>query len=252
MNRARTFAPSAEFAAMTVTLASQLADLETADGADEIADPLCNIWSATEKDLIQKPAEAVGDVLLKIEILARVAEDSVVTRDEWRALGRDVEIINGAGLSFIPEAWLRRWTGKGGGYVRTDAGLSFVTPEPATFQQRLLLDELARAQGHRAVADFIDGAREPTLVEWVTLRHAFTDASDNLPGEASDEELDAYWAAWEAAMLGEGSTTEAIRWKVGQLVSQTLAMGSEFTNDEELMDAIISDVERYAGKGGAK
>src|SRR3546814_20885756 len=50
---------------------------------------------------------------------------------------------------------------KGGGYVRTEAGLSFVAPEPPTFQQRLLMEELQRASGQHAVAAVIDRAGVP-------------------------------------------------------------------------------------------
>ena len=158
MNRARTFPPSPSFAAMAVTLASQLADYETAEGSEEIADALCDVWTTTEKALTQKAAETVGDLLMKIEILSKIAEHSVIDREEWQALARDVQRLNGSGITFAPEAWLRRWIDKGGGYLRTDIGLSFVTPDPATFQQRHLLDELQRAQGHQAVAAVIGGA----------------------------------------------------------------------------------------------
>lgn len=61
-------------------------------------------------------------------------------------------------LTFSAEVWLQRWVDNGGGYLRTGTGLSFVTPDPATFQQRHLLDELQRAQGHQAVAAVIGGA----------------------------------------------------------------------------------------------
>lgn len=155
MNRARTFPPSASFAAMAATLAKQIADLECADGPDEVTDPLTSAFSATEKALTRQPVECIGDLLLKIEILARVAEDSEVDDEEWRALARDVQLLNGAGMSFSAEAWLRRWTAKGGGYVRTDSGVSFIAPEPPTFQRRLLLGELQRADGHQAVAAVI-------------------------------------------------------------------------------------------------
>jgi hypothetical protein len=157
MNRARTFPPSPAFAAMAETLATQIADLECANGPDEVTDPLTSAFSATEKALTRQPVECIGDLLLKIEILARVAEDSEVDDEEWRALARDVQRLNGAGMSFSAEAWLRRWTAKGGGYVRTDSGVSFIAPEPPTFQQRLLLGELQRADGCHAVAAVIGG-----------------------------------------------------------------------------------------------
>jgi hypothetical protein len=157
MNRARTFPPSASFAAMAATLATQIADLECADGPDEVTDPLASAFSATEKALTRQPVECIGDLLLKIEILARVAEDSEVDDEEWQALARDVQRLNGAGMSFSAEAWLRRWTAKGGGYVRTDSGVSFIALEPPTFQQRLLLGELQRADGCHAVAAVIGG-----------------------------------------------------------------------------------------------
>lgn len=156
MNRARNFPPSTGFAAMAVTLATEIADLECADGSDEVTNPLIDTFSATERALTRKPVENVGDLLLKIEILAQIAEHSVIDAEEWQALTRDVEQLNGPGMSFTAAAWLRRWKAKGGGYVRTDTGLSFVTPEPTTFQQQLLLDELTRSQGQLAVAACID------------------------------------------------------------------------------------------------
>lgn len=157
MNGARNFPPSPSFAAMAVTLAAQIADLECSAGSDEEASLLIDAFSATEKALTCKPVESIGDLLLKIEILARIAEHSVIDEKEWKALARDVELLNGPGLAFSPEAWLRRWTAKGGGYVSTDAGVSFVAPEPPTFQQRLLLNDLQRAEGHQAVAALIGG-----------------------------------------------------------------------------------------------
>lgn len=157
MNRARNFPPSAGFAAMAVTLATQIADLECSTGSDEETSPLVDAFSTTEKALTRRPIECVGDLLLKVEILCRIAEHSSVDPEEWHALARDVEQLNGPGMAFSPEAWLRRWTAKGGGYVRTDAGVSFVAPEPPTFQQRLLLAELQRAEGQQAVATLIGG-----------------------------------------------------------------------------------------------
>ena len=100
MNRARTFPPSPSFAAMAVTLASQLADYETAEGSEEIADALCDVWTTTEKALTQKAAETVGDLLMKIEILSKIAEHSVIDREEWQALARDVQRLNGSGITF--------------------------------------------------------------------------------------------------------------------------------------------------------
>lgn len=157
MNRARNFPPSAAFIDMADTLAMQIADLECSNGSDEIIDPLSEAFSATEKALTRKPVSNIGDLLLKVELLARIAEDTVIDPEEWQALARDVRSLNGPGMTFHPEAWLRRWTHKSGGYVRTDAGVSFVAPEPPTLQQRLLLDELQRAEGHQAVAALIGG-----------------------------------------------------------------------------------------------
>src|SRR3546814_13121518 len=111
--------------------------------------------------LTRMPVNNVGDLLLKLEILAQIAEDSTVDAEEWQAVARDVVRLNGPGLAFCPEAWLRRWAAKGGGYVRTEAGLSFVAPEPPTFQQRLLMEELPRASGQHAVAAVIDRAGVP-------------------------------------------------------------------------------------------
>lgn len=159
MNRARTFPPSASFAAMAVTLATQIADLECPSGGDEVDDPLTEAFSTTEKALTCKPVQCIGDLLLKIEILSRIAEHTSIEKEEWQALARDVEQLNGPGMAFNAEAWLRRWTAKGGGYVRTDTGVSFVAPEPPTFQQRLLMEELQRAQGRQAVAAVIGGAK---------------------------------------------------------------------------------------------
>jgi hypothetical protein len=158
MNGARKFPPSPAFATLAVTLATQIADLECTAGTDEETSQLVDAFSDTEKALTRKPVESIGDLLLKIEVLARIAEHSLIDDDEWKALARDVELLNGPGLAFLPEAWLRRWTAKGGGYVRTDAGVSFVAPEPPTFQQRLLMAELQRADGRQAVAAVIGRA----------------------------------------------------------------------------------------------
>lgn len=161
MSSTRTFALSPAFAEMALTLATQIADLEcSSDQSDSAGDALCDAFDAIEKALTRRPVENVGDLLLKIEILSRIAQDSEVHEEEWQALARDVARLNGPGMSFCAEAWLRRWTHKGGGYVRTDSGLSFVAPDPTTFQQRLLLDELQRAEGHKAVAALIDLAHQ--------------------------------------------------------------------------------------------
>src|SRR3546814_17997854 len=115
MNRARTFPASASFTAMAGTLATQIADLETSNGGDETDDPLTQIFSATEMALTRMPVNNVGDLLLKLEILAQIAEDSTVDAEEWQAVARDVVRLNGPGLAFCPEAWLRRWAATGGG-----------------------------------------------------------------------------------------------------------------------------------------
>ena len=158
MSARRPYPPSAIFTEMAVTLATQIADLECATGSDEETAPLVDAFSATEKALTRKPIECIGDLLLKLEILAKIAEHSTVDPEEWQAIARDVEQLNGAGLGFSPEAWLRRWTAKGGGYVQTGSGVTFVAPKPPTFQQRLLLEDLQRADGHTAVAAVIGGA----------------------------------------------------------------------------------------------
>lgn len=252
MNRARNFPPSPSFAALTITLATQHADLETADGDDEITYPLCDIWSATEQTLIHKPAKSVGDLLLKVDVLAKVAEGSIVQKEEWRALARDVTQINGPGMAFVPEAWLRRWTEKGGGYVRTDAGLSFITTEPATFQQRLLLDELHRAQGQQAVTALIDGDRQPKPTTWEQARAAFDAKSAEVDQvEATDALLDEYWEMWDAAMLCPSDTIEGAKWKLAQYAHWTAVCG-EFTEEaaEKYTAAIFADVASHALKGG--
>src|SRR3546814_20454700 len=111
--------------------------------------------------LTRMPVNNVGDLLLKLEILAQIAEDSTVDAEEWQAVARDVVRLNGTGLAFCPEAWLRRWAAKGGGSVRPEAGLSFVAPEPPTFPQRLLMEELQRADGQHRTAERLVGK------EWV-------------------------------------------------------------------------------------
>jgi hypothetical protein len=251
MNRARNFPPSQTFATLTITLATQHADLETAEGGDEITYPLCDIWSATEQTLIHKPAMSVGDLLLKVDVLSKVAEGSIVQKEEWRALARDVAQINGPGMAFVPDAWLRRWTEKGGGYVRTDAGLSFVTTEPITFQQRLLLDELDRAQGRQNVAALIDGNSEP-VATWEQARAAFDEKSAEVDQvEATDALLDEYWEMWDAAMLCPSDTIEAAKWKLAQY-AHWVAVCGEFTDEaaEKYTAAIFADVASHALKGG--
>lgn len=157
MNRARNFPPSPAFAEMAMTLATQIADLECSeDPSDEATSQLGAAFDATEKGLTLRPVECVGDLLMKIEILANIAEGSEIGIEEWRALARDAGSLNGPGIAFNPEAWLRRWTNRGGGYVRTDSGLSFLATGSLPGQQRLLLDELQRAQGHHAVVALID------------------------------------------------------------------------------------------------
>lgn len=252
MNRARNFPPSPSFAALTLTLATQHADLETAEGGDEITDPLCDIWSATERTLIHSPANTVGDILLKVDVLARIAEGHVIQKDEMRALGLDVARLNGPGMAFVPEAWLRRWTEKGGGYVRTDAGLSFITTEPTTFQQRLLLDELDRAQGQQEVAALIDGDRQPKATTWEQARAAFEAKSAEVDRvEATDTLLDEYWEMWDAAMLCPSDTIEGAKWKLAQYAHWTAVCG-EFTDEaaEKYTAAIFADVASHALKGG--
>ncbi|HWV60291.1 MAG TPA: hypothetical protein VN034_06540 [Sphingopyxis sp.] len=253
MNRARNFPPSPSFAAIAVALATQIADLECFTGSDEETSPLVDAFSTTEKALTRRPIECIGDLLLKIEILSRIAEHSSVDPEEWQALARDVEQLNGPGMAFAPEAWLRRWTAKGGGYVRTDTGLSFVAPEPPTFQQRLLLDELQRAQGHQAVADVIDGKSEPVAPTWETARAAFdAKAAEIAQIEASDTHLDEYWDAWDTAMLCPSDSIDAANWKMAQFFHWTDECG-EFADEaaEKYRDAIFADVARHARKGGA-
>jgi len=148
----RNFPPSPAFAAMAQTLASQIADYE----CSPVDEKLCEIFSETEKALFRKPADCVGDLMLKLEILAEIGQHTVIDDEEWQAIARDVQRLNGPGMSFNPEAWLRRWTHRGGGYVCTDSGLSFLATGEHPGQLRLLLKELERAQGHQAVADLID------------------------------------------------------------------------------------------------
>ncbi|UNK77882.1 hypothetical protein MNQ96_09770 [Sphingopyxis granuli] len=143
---------------MALTRETQNADLECSeDQSDEATNRLGAAFDATEKGLTLRPVECVGDLLMKIEILANIVEDSEVSIEEWRALADDVQRLNGPGMSFSPEAWLRRWTNRGGGYVRTDSGLSFLATGPLPGQQRLLLGELQRADGYQAVAAVIGG-----------------------------------------------------------------------------------------------
>ena len=259
MNRARTFPPSPSFAAMAVTLASQIADLECSTGdGDEVDDPLTDIFSATEKALTRKPVENVGDLLLKIELLARIAEHSVIDAEEWQALARDVGRLNGAGMTFNPEAWLRRWTAKGGGYVRTDSGLSFVSPEPPTFQQRLLLNELQRAEGQLAVTAVIDGETDtqPTIREtWDRLRGDYQTAQtalDEAAGDKSDEACEAEIAAWDAMMHAAAPDVEAVRQKFAEmfwiLYRDHYEPSEEWT--EKFVSGVIGDVARITRQGG--
>jgi len=252
MNRARNFPPSPAFAEMADTLALQIADVECAPADEAVTNPLVDIFSATEKALTRRPVENIGDLLLKVELLARIAEHSVIDEAEWQALSRDVETLNGAGLTFNAEAWLRRWTAKGGGYVRTDSGLSFVTPEPATFQQRLLMDELQKAQGQQAVADAIDLKDEPAPPTWENARTAFdAKAAEIEEIDATDAQLDEYWAAWDAAMLFPSDTIEAANWKMAQFAHWTGECGEfEDSAAEKYRNAIFADVARHARKGG--
>lgn len=254
MNRVRNFPPSPAFADMALTLATQIADLEChPDQSDEAIASLINGFSATEKTLLRKPVECVGDLLMKIEILAKIAEHSAVDDEEWQALARDAVSLNGPGMSFSPEAWLRRWTNRGGGYVRTDSGVTFLATGSMPGQQRLLLDELERAQGHRAVAAVIDGVDEPQPPSWETARAAFDAKSAEIDATvASDEQLDEYWRLWDDAMLCPSDTAEAAKWKIGQFAYWTSECG-KFTDDaaEKYTAAIFADVARHARKGGA-
>src|SRR3546814_8487743 len=98
MNRALPFPASASFTAMAGTFATHIADLETSNGGDETDDPLTQIFSATEMALTRMPVNNVGDLLLKLEILAQIAEDGTVDAEEWQAVARDVVRLNGPGL----------------------------------------------------------------------------------------------------------------------------------------------------------
>lgn len=265
-----TFAPSAPFAALTLTLAGQLADLECWHGGDEENSRLCDVWSATEKGIIQKPAEAVGDLLLKVEMLAKIAEDSVVSMDEWRALERDARQVGGhdTGLSFVPEAWLRRWTDKGGGYVRTDSGIAFVAPEPQTKQQGFLMDELRRANGSAAVAAYLDrtGTGEPIREAWDRLKdgydtaHAAANAASiacdvGLPDQkqalvdASDAANHHEYVTWCAVMRAKAPDLAAVSWKMIDLFGPAKRWDDEKIDEwlRQFTDVIIDDLARLGG-----
>lgn len=262
MTRARTFPASASFKAMAGTLATQIADLETSNGGDETDDPLTLIFSTTEKALTRMPVNNVGDLLLKLEILAQIAEDSTVDAEEWQAVARDVVRLNGPGLAFSPEAWLRRWTAKGGGYVRTEAGLSFVAPEPPTFQQRLLMEELKRASGQQAVTAIIDRAgepepEEPTINEtWEHAKAAYSTAQstlDQAPSDQSDEACEAEIAAWDAMMMASAPNLEGVRHKFAELF--WILHRDHYEPDdqwsERFVAGVIDDIARITREGGA-
>lgn len=262
MNRARTFPPSPSFAAMAVTLATQIADLECSTGGDEVDDPLTEAFSTTEKALTCKPIQCVGDLLLKIEILSRIAEHSSVEKEEWQALARDVEQLNGPGMAFAPDAWLRRWTAKGGGYIRTDAGLSFVAPEPPTFQQRLLMEELQRASGQQAVAAAIDQAGKPqpaapTISEtWEQAKAAYTTAQETLDqasSNQSDAACEAEISAWDAMMMASAPDLDGVRHKFAELfwILYRDHYEPEEGWSERFVAGVIDDVSRITREGGA-
>jgi len=272
MSRTRSFPPSQPFAALAITLATQHADLETAEGGDEISDPLCDVWSETERTLIHSPANSVGDILLKVDVLARIAEGHVIQKDEMRALGLDVAKLNGPGMAFVPEAWLRCWTDKGGGYVRTDAGLSFITTEPATFQQRLLLDELDRAQGQQEVAALIDGnpSGETMRQAWDRLKAAYdiahsvanvaaaacdeaTPDQNRASVEASNQANHHEYVAWCAVMRSPAPDLTAASWKMIELFGPARRLDGSAVDKWlfEFTDIIIDDLARLNGNGGA-
>lgn len=259
MTRARTFPASASFTAMAGTLATQIADLECApDQSDEAITPLNDAFDATEKALTRMPVNNIGDLLLKLEILAKIAEHSTVDAEEWQTIARDVVRLNGPGLAFSPEAWLRRWTTKGGGYIRTDSGMSFVSPEPPTFQQRLLLNELQRAEGHQAVTDVIDGATDtkPPIEEtWEKLRGSYQAAQaalDEAGGGQSDAACEAEIAAWDAMMHAAAPDLEAVRQKFAEmfwiLYRDHYEPSEEWT--EKFVSGVIDDVARITREGG--
>ena len=272
MNRARNFPPSAAFIEMADTLAMQIADLECSNGGDEVDDPLTEAFSATEKVLTCKPVNNVGDLLLKTELLARIAEHSVIDEEEWQALARDVVRLNGPGIAFNAKAWLRRWTHKGGGYVRTDSGLSFVAPQPPTFQQRLLLDELQRAEGQQAVAAVIHGITDtqPTIREtWDKLKAAYDAAhraadaasaacDDAAPDqrqaciEASDQANHHEYVAWCAVMQASAPDFPAVTWKMIELFGPAGRPDGEPIDKwlRQFTDVIIDDLAHLGGKGG--
>ena len=258
MNRARNFPPSAAFIEMADTLAMQIADLECSGGGDEVDDPLTAAFSATEKALTRRPVSNVGDLLLKAELLARIGEDTVIDPEEWQAFARDVRSLNGPGMTFHPEAWLRRWTHKGGGYVRTEKGLSFVAPQPPTLQQRLLLDELQRAEGQQAVAAVIDRATDarPTIREtWDRLRGDYRTAQaalDEAAGDKSDAACEAEIAAWDAMMHAPAPDLEAVQQKFAEmfwiLYRDHYEPSEEWT--EKFVSGVIDDVARITRQGG--
>lgn len=270
MNRARNFPPSPAFAEMTTNLANQLADFEAAGGSDEAGKPFFDKWCATEKALTHTPALTVGDLLLKIEVLCKIAEDSEVEDTEWQALGRDAEQLNGPGMAFFPEAWLRRWTHRGGGYVRTDSGIAFVATEPQTTQQRYLMDELRRANGSAAVAAYLDSHQggETIRETWDRLKSAYEVAHTaanaasiacevELPDqkqalvEASDDANHHEHVAWCALLRSPAPDLAAVSWKMIELFGPAGRPDGEPIDKwlREFTDVIIDDLARLNGKG---
>lgn len=255
MNRARTFPPSPAFAEMTTNLANQLADFEAAGDSDEAGKPFFDKWCATEKALTHTPALTVGDLLLKIEVLCKIAEDSKVEDTEWQALGRDAEQLNGPGMAFVPEAWLRRWTERGGGYVRTDSGIAFVAHEPQTRQQGFLMDELRRANGSAAIAAYLDGRQAGDTIRqtWGHLKAAYDAAVIANQRTGSDDDCNSELAAWDVVMLAPAPDMDAVRWKFAEQFRVIERDGDPGTDDWQarITDALIADMMRLASKGGA-
>lgn len=80
---------------------------------------------------------------------------------------------------------------------------------------------------------------------WGRLRAAYDQLAADLPEEATSEQLDAYLSAWAAAMLAEADSVEGIRWKIEQLVKESVENG-EWRDDlaEVYTAAIIADAQR--------
>lgn len=83
-----------------------------------------------------------------------------------------------------------------------------------------------------------------TKPTWRDMRAAYDQTAAALPEGATDEQLDAYHAAWHDAMTAAADTAEAIQWKVEQF-----AKGAEdgaYRDDlhEAYVGSIMADTQR--------